>query len=310
MHYLKAVDPSRVAQIHIAGHATFANCLLDTHDQPVIDPVWELYEYAIGRIGPTATLLEWDDRIPSFEEVHAEARKAEKISRGPGNGEPMNLLQLQRTMARDIMRPPRTGGACARTADWLKPNDRLSARARLNIYHRQYWRRLLECLAEDFPALRALVGDRAFQRISGAYLTDCPSRSFTLRDLGSGLQAWLQAHPGCCGSLRGRALDAPADDIAALEWAEVEAFDSAVHREIGPEHFAELDPNLRIGLQPYIRLLKLSYPADEMRSSLLASTSQRRRALISRIDSANAEGIFLAVYRSEDEGVLPTVGTG
>ena len=57
--------------------------ILDTHDHPVIDPVWKLYEHAIRRVGPTATLLEWDDRIPSFDEVHAEARKAEKYIAAP-----------------------------------------------------------------------------------------------------------------------------------------------------------------------------------------------------------------------------------
>jgi uncharacterized protein (UPF0276 family) len=74
--YLNAVDPARVAQIHIAGHSKFEKYILDTHDHPVIDPVWRLYAHAIERFGPTATLLEWDDRIPPFAEVHAEARKA------------------------------------------------------------------------------------------------------------------------------------------------------------------------------------------------------------------------------------------
>jgi uncharacterized protein len=74
--YLNAVDPARVAQIHIAGHSKFEKYILDTHDHPVIDPVWRLYAHAIERFGPTATLLEWDDRIPPFGEVHAEARKA------------------------------------------------------------------------------------------------------------------------------------------------------------------------------------------------------------------------------------------
>ena len=53
--------------------------ILDTHDHPVIDPVWTLYERAMNRSGPTATLLEWDDRIPSFEEVHREALKANRF---------------------------------------------------------------------------------------------------------------------------------------------------------------------------------------------------------------------------------------
>jgi uncharacterized protein (UPF0276 family) len=82
--YLNSIAPERVAQIHIAGHSKFRKYILDTHDHPVIDPVWKLYEHAISKIGPTATLLEWDDRIPSFERVHAEALKAEKFVRSRG----------------------------------------------------------------------------------------------------------------------------------------------------------------------------------------------------------------------------------
>ena len=74
--YLNAVAPARIAQIHIAGHSKFEKYVLDTHDHPVIDPVWRLYAHAIERFGATATLLEWDDRIPSFDELHAEALKA------------------------------------------------------------------------------------------------------------------------------------------------------------------------------------------------------------------------------------------
>jgi len=74
--YVDYIPAERVAQIHIAGHSRYERFLLDTHDHPVIDPVWKLYERALGRTGPTATLLEWDDHIPAFEEVHGEALKA------------------------------------------------------------------------------------------------------------------------------------------------------------------------------------------------------------------------------------------
>ncbi len=77
--YLKSVPVERVAQIHIAGHSKYEKYILDTHDHPVIDPVWELYAKAIELVGPTATLLEWDDHIPSFDEVHKEALKAKKF---------------------------------------------------------------------------------------------------------------------------------------------------------------------------------------------------------------------------------------
>jgi len=77
--YVNAVPAERIAQIHIAGHSKFEKYILDTHDHPVLEPVWQLYARTIERAGPTATLLEWDDNIPSFEEVHAEALKANRF---------------------------------------------------------------------------------------------------------------------------------------------------------------------------------------------------------------------------------------
>ena len=82
LEYVNSVPHDRVAQIHIAGHSKFEKYILDTHDHPVIDPVWSLYARAIEVSGPTATLLEWDDRIPSFEEVHDEALKANRYVAG------------------------------------------------------------------------------------------------------------------------------------------------------------------------------------------------------------------------------------
>ncbi|NLT70704.1 MAG: DUF692 domain-containing protein [Verrucomicrobiaceae bacterium] len=79
LDYVENVPHERIAQIHIAGHTKFEKYILDTHDHPVLKPVWKLYERAIQLAGNTATLLEWDDRIPSFEEVHDEALKAEQF---------------------------------------------------------------------------------------------------------------------------------------------------------------------------------------------------------------------------------------
>ena len=76
MEYVNSVAADRVAQIHIAGHSKFEKYTLDTHDHRVLDPVWNMYARAIERVGSTATLLEWDDNIPSFDEVHEEALKA------------------------------------------------------------------------------------------------------------------------------------------------------------------------------------------------------------------------------------------
>ena len=78
LEYVNFIPSDRVAQIHIAGHSRYERFIIDTHDHPVIDPVWKLYARAIDRCGPTATLLEWDASIPSFDEVSQEAKKSEQ----------------------------------------------------------------------------------------------------------------------------------------------------------------------------------------------------------------------------------------
>lgn len=77
MEYVDFIPAERVMQMHIAGHSKYRRFIVDTHDHPVIDPVWKLYARAVERCGPVATLLEWDASIPSFEEVFSEAKKAE-----------------------------------------------------------------------------------------------------------------------------------------------------------------------------------------------------------------------------------------
>jgi uncharacterized protein (UPF0276 family) len=77
--YLNNVPHDRVGQIHIAGHSKFEKYILDTHDHPVLDPVWKMYAHAVKLVGRTATLLEWDDSIPTFDEVHNEALKANQF---------------------------------------------------------------------------------------------------------------------------------------------------------------------------------------------------------------------------------------
>jgi uncharacterized protein (UPF0276 family) len=76
--YLNNVPHERVGQIHIAGHSKYEKYILDTHDHAPIPPVWKMYGHAIQKCGSTATLLEWDAHIPSFDEVHATALRANK----------------------------------------------------------------------------------------------------------------------------------------------------------------------------------------------------------------------------------------
>ena len=76
VHYLKSLPHWRVVQFHLAGHTNYGTHVIDTHDDHVIDPVWELYRLAHELTGGAATLIEWDAKIPDFPTVHAEVLKA------------------------------------------------------------------------------------------------------------------------------------------------------------------------------------------------------------------------------------------
>lgn len=74
--YINAIPADRVVQIHLAGHQNNGTHIIDTHDHPVIDDVWELYRYTMNRIGFVSTMVEWDDHIPAFDVLIAELDKA------------------------------------------------------------------------------------------------------------------------------------------------------------------------------------------------------------------------------------------
>jgi uncharacterized protein (UPF0276 family) len=77
--YVDSIPRDRVFQIHLAGHSVSGGMLIDTHDHPVTDAVWKLYERAIERLGPISTLIEWDDEIPAYERLIEEADRARSI---------------------------------------------------------------------------------------------------------------------------------------------------------------------------------------------------------------------------------------
>jgi len=77
--YIDSLQPSSIRQFHLAGHTNNGSHIIDTHDHPVCDQVWELYRHACQRFGPVATLLERDDHIPEFPELLAELALARRV---------------------------------------------------------------------------------------------------------------------------------------------------------------------------------------------------------------------------------------
>lgn len=229
----------------------------------------------------------------------------------------MNLVQLQRAVARAVMQPltrkegmravgPRGENMRRYAARYIRPNDRLSSFERLEIYNRQYWFRVLGSMVEDFPGLQAVVGERRFEAMCRAYLTDCPSRSFTLRNLGSRLEAWLLRNQQWIRGVERLALD-----MVRLEWADIAAFDGGAEPVLHASELGETAAwELRLQLQPYVQLLALHYPVDDLvldvrdnnRNAGVASNAvgeRRKRAKVRSVKSRKLQEIFLVVHRQD-----------
>ncbi len=80
MDYIFAMPAERVAQIHLAGHSNHGHYIIDTHDAPVIQPVWDLYAATLQRLGPVSTMIERDDNMPPLADLLAEIKHAQEIA--------------------------------------------------------------------------------------------------------------------------------------------------------------------------------------------------------------------------------------
>ena len=80
IEYIEGIPVDRVRQFHLAGHENRGDIIIDTHDAPVIDPVWDLYAKACARFGPVSTMIERDDNIPPLEALLTELDHARQIA--------------------------------------------------------------------------------------------------------------------------------------------------------------------------------------------------------------------------------------
>jgi hypothetical protein len=231
------------------------------------------------------------------------------------------LLDLQRRMASAVMQPltksdrmptrdPQGRSNAAVVGEFIKPNRRLTSFERLEIYNRQYWFRILDSFAEDFPGLRAVIGRKRFDQLARAYLTMCPSESFTLRNLGSRLPKWLSEHREYAGDRY-----ALAADMLELEWAHVETFDAAELPSLSADALAGLGEDPQLALQPHISLLEVQHPVDDLLLAVRQHDREQeesggnrafpiRRSLkpsrgMSKVSQTAQETIYIAVHRAD-----------
>jgi hypothetical protein len=187
---------------------------------------------------------------------------------------------------------------------FVKPNDRLTSFERLEIYNRQYWFRVLDSFYEDYPGLRAVLGERAFIKMAEAYLVRYPSASFTMRNLGSRVEKFLHQEPQWAGAKQSLALE-----VARFEWAQIVAFDGEARPTVGiAELLLTSTKKVKLSLQPYLTPLALDFPVNEFVLAVKkhealrgeasnAMDSAPRVAKINKVSLPKPKKTYVAVHR-------------
>lgn len=231
------------------------------------------------------------------------------------------MKELQTLMATAVFRPLNAhdgmqarwtdGGSTSAVAEsFIRPNDRLTSFERLEIYNRVYWFRVLDCLYDDYPGLRAIVGERKFMKLATAYLAKYPSESFTLRNLGSRLEKFLREEPHWLAPNEELALD-----MVRFEWAQIVAFDDPALPKITTDDLLDTAPaQLRLGLQPYLSLLRVNFAVDKFFAAVKKREADTLRSEASNTPDAmpqatvrkrrprlpKREPVFLAIHRYDN----------
>lgn len=140
-------------------------------------------------------------------------------------------------------------------------DERFGAADRVEVYASMYFFRLLECLAEDFPALHAIVGHETFHALAADYLDAHPSEHPSVRMLGRRLGDFVDRHP--LGAERFWL-----GDLVRFEWSLLDAFDAVDAESLGADRLAEVEAErwaeLRFTLTPSLRVLETAAPVDDV----------------------------------------------
>lgn len=168
----------------------------------------------------------------------------------------------------------------------IRPSAALRPVERLELYHRQYWYRLLDSIAEDFPSLQDLLGDAVFWGLMEAFLLAQPPSTYNLRQLGAGLVDFI------AGFDLEAELCIVAEDLARIEYALCMAFEAADRPVVQPQQLA----TTKLDLQPHLSLMSLRSSADTLWRRFDAG-----RKLKKWPTPRNAPHRYVVVYRLQQD---------
>lgn len=297
--YLDALPLDRVIQMHLSGHCHKGNHIVDTHDDHVIDEVWNLYKYVVHRAGRVPnTMIEWDDRIPEFPVLSAELDKAREAARHATEftlpqiaheesvvaaKESIPLLTAQTQMQQAVMLGDRFDSA---PAQWIRAKNAFAPHEQLAVYANAYRYRLYDAVAEDYPVLRHYLTDKIFSDLIWAFVEEVLPDHFNIGRFALKLPAFIQqALPD----------DAFAHAMCQLETTVAQMTDPTETQPLDEADIQGLTAETLLGLTLYPRQALALMQFDQQVNAYYQSVMDDQTP-----DEPLHEAVYLAVFRHED----------
>jgi uncharacterized protein (UPF0276 family) len=213
--YLDGLPRSRVQQIHLAGHSDCGDHIIDTHDHPVADGVWDLYKKALLRFGNVSAMIERDAEIPPLQELIQELGIARGIAAGintvleasvessskplvvraeptsPNDAEDL-LNKTQRVLSTYLLSPTNDVEAAVSARSLVGSSSSVEKNHRLEIYHNAFRARLAEVLADTFEKTYLFMGSDMFDLLAQEYAVAHPPTTRSLNHYGDRFAEFLR----------------------------------------------------------------------------------------------------------------------
>jgi len=280
--YIKAINSDAIGQYHLAGYTEVQQMvnsepetvLIDTHNQTVFDPVWNLFDHALEMHGARPTLFEWDSDFPEFDillnecakansrlEMHSQSAKARPITNdlslvegATDDNDGISLLDSQAQFLSDILR---LNKGVAQAAS--------EHQHRISIYQNNVFGAIQDYLEEVYPATRGVVGADFFKQMVQIFIQQTPPDQGNIHLYGDGFEA-------LCSSLPGLEALPYLADLIRYEWALHSSYFSVVSSALDPSSLPQ-DELLTSAVEfnDSVFVINSGYPTYEIQRQSLPS---------------------------------------
>lgn len=297
--YINALPLNKVQQIHLSGHSNKGTHIIDTHDDYVIDEVWNLYKYVTHKAGRVPnTMVEWDDNIPEFPELFAELQKAKDASKDAKNyilpeikltkpsaeiSKVNTLFESQKLLQDAIILGDNFN---SEPSKWIFEKEKFSAANQLAVYVNSYRYRLNDTTSEDYLVLEKYLGEEKFNQLIWDFVNSEKSDHFNIARFPLKLQKFIEEKfPN----------DIFAHEICQLETSVTQMSDPQNTEALSLAHLRDMTPDLLMESILYPR------KALELHQFSYLTNQYYQAAMDERETAAIKQNSHLAVFRHEDQ---------